>query len=64
MSTKLNTNLNAVELTQAELESVTGGNAQQEQDRVWKARLSQIAASALTKILKQTGQDLKDAVKP
>jgi hypothetical protein len=26
MSTKLNTNSNAVELTQAELDSVTGGN--------------------------------------
>jgi hypothetical protein len=41
MSTKSNANLKAIELTQAELDSVTGGNIQQAVRQAVRARIVQ-----------------------
>jgi hypothetical protein len=61
MYTQLNANLKAVELTQAELDSVTGGQSAAE---THKSLVSQLQAQdmndAIIQIFKSVGKGLKD----
>jgi hypothetical protein len=59
MSTKLNANLKAVELTQAELDSVTGGLSAAEAHRIHQV---QDLNDAVIQVLKSLGKDVKNMV--
>jgi hypothetical protein len=60
MSTKLNTTFNAVELTQAELDSVTGGMSSSE--KLNSTRQAQDLHDAVLQISKSFGKNVKTMV--